>query len=202
MLAIELRARKKNSDLVTASEWQHIWAHKLIRNSYRAFTLLCFMVEIINQISVEIDVVSGEDRSFAGNFRVLSNSLYFLENNFSADAEQFHLALFLAKLLLEQGIFPDINNCIHTSAKLDLNLPLYFYIDQGGFALDGTSVQNQVASELLVFLRSVSSTQYKKMKDDALVNAQIVKILIDYFAVHMNVDLTRLKTPKLVSSLF
>ena len=67
-------------------------------------------MEVVDKIAPPHDFEDEEfsDLSSEGIFRVLSNSLYFLDKNGegqSVDAP-FHMFAFLGKLLLHQGLFP------------------------------------------------------------------------------------------------
>ena len=105
---------KNYQNLVRAKEWKITWSSQKIRESYRKFSSLCFIVEVMSKITVDEDVkgLAHNDHEFDGLFKVLSNACYFLdlEENFQERQIGF-LCYFLGKLFIDLGIFPDIKQC-------------------------------------------------------------------------------------------
>lgn len=138
MLSVELKRSNENQELYSAKEWSVLWAAEHIRFEHQAFYLLCLMLEMAVKISLE-DNLHDEHQQFdlesEGIFRVLSNGIFYLEE--AVKNKDFklgqHLPLFLGKNMLEQGIFPSLENCISCEAPLDLSGHHFLSPEQGGF---------------------------------------------------------------------
>ena len=83
MMKITSAPRRKvvDTNIIIAKEYKHIWNSEYIRDNYKAFYLSSFFMEYIGKIALESnhDEISKDDDS--GLFRVLSNSLYFLDDS-------------------------------------------------------------------------------------------------------------------------
>lgn len=138
MFQIELKTSKEGQDLYVAKEWTALWTASSIRFDHRAFYLLCMMVELTSKLALDDnlhDPHQSFDRESEGIFKVLSNGLFYLDQ--AVKEKHFklgqHLPLFLAKNMLEQGIFPAIEECISCGISLDSNTPSLLSPEIGGF---------------------------------------------------------------------
>ena len=124
MLVVELSISRKTVELYKALEWSSLWAPQKMRHDYKAFTLMGLYLEVVRKISLPENLsenfgpasrnISPQCRgAHEGLFSVLSNALFHLERALlSGRADtSFELCLFLGKLLIEQGIFPERRYC-------------------------------------------------------------------------------------------
>lgn len=190
MLKVELTKPKKRQEgaLYQAKEWDLIWHHQHIRHSLFAFHALYFINEVITKLGVEshleekeLDVGHSE-----GLFKVLSNTLYYFDQKLSEAQEDQGQSLgfamvsfFLAKLLIELGIFPEVGQCVLTGeiyhSQQDSTPPVRFLPDQGGFALRDSLERREEEGphhaslqddrEILFFLKMVASTRFQDFGD-------------------------------------
>lgn len=135
LISAELNLFKRNHQGLYASrEYSLSWHHSRLRNDYHAFYLLCFYLELITKMAAEDELAQRDFGSdHCGLFRVLSNAIYHLENSWSAACSTKHLALFLAKLIIELGITPNLQRCLYSNQELSRLQDFQLVFDQGGF---------------------------------------------------------------------
>lgn len=220
LLKIELRPSHKyggENNLVIAKEWSLIWSADKIRYSYPSFLLSCFFLEICQKVSPELSTFKDlrNDSSGEGAFRVLSNALYCLNTDQDEKGKSdldLHLALFLAKILAEMGLYPAYRECLFcastffeagpTSDRLVANAPGLLHLDKGGVscALCAERGLGHVDSAVQIhwpkFFHVIWHQKYpellKRFKEEIALGENefklISQILLKYFKFHTQVE--------------
>jgi len=214
LIKIELRRNtRSHSELFVAQEWALTWKHKNIRRHYQAFYLLCSYIEMIDKISLGVDLydenteTAKEDQE--GLFRVLSNGLYYLEE--AASNKQFyskmHLFIFLAKLLAETGVSPQMMMCTFCETKLENHTSgLSFNFVHGGFICGQCQSQAETSEytdgsaiyRLLKISLGSPFKDYKKIASLELKNSKPEKQLFHYFCYQFQLEAQKFKSLQLV----
>ncbi len=174
MLQIELKTSPEQQELYSAKEWTPLWTASSIRFNHQAFYFLCLMLEVAAKISLEDNLHDQHqqfDRESEGIFRVLSNAIFYLED--AAKNQHFklgqHLPLFIGKNMLEQGIFPSLDDCISCGIPLGSHVQSVLSPELGGFqCLSCFMLANKVNANipdeehnaLYRFFEQVSQTRY------------------------------------------
>jgi recombinational DNA repair protein (RecF pathway) len=192
MIWIELSRSKSTSSIYRAREWGALWTSKNIRKNYNAFSLMCFYLEIIGKVapeeSLHDELLQGQLES-VGGFTVLSNAIFYLDKRLEEDKGEFHLEshvlYFLGKILLDMGIFPDANYCIHCNAELAQVETAKLVPDQGGFACTSCSAHHE--KELWTALSKIGQSAYKDITDFNL-SRPFSAELFNYFCYQMQLS--------------
>ena len=201
-LDIEIQRYKSNSEIYTAKEWNLNWHHKLIRNDFRAYYILCFFMEIIEKVAMleylKLDESEFSDLSNEGIFRVLSNAVFYLDKSLQDKINNVEnqIAVFMIKVFISQGIYPNIGNCILCSQKLSLEITKILSKEHGGYLCNGCtdlnkSIDQQDLYEIMV---QVAKSRYDEIKIENRIPNYILKILVDYFAYQFNLNPNDFKT--------
>ncbi len=195
MLKIELRKSKSSSDLYGAKEWQALWQGDAIRLDHRAFFLMCFFLEVSKELSFGENLHDDNfryDQNSVGNFRVLSNALYYIDE--ALIAENFvienHCILFLSKILQEQGLFPIINECVCCGARKSGR---QLIPSQGGFACSDCQGDGN-ASQLHQILSVIAKLAYKDYLQMPNVGRHSIEQLLAYFCYNFQLAKERFKS--------
>ena len=211
MNEIQLSQSKRNSDLYGAKETKRIWSHDLIRENYKAYYLLCFQLEVIDKVSVECNLHQNEDyenSEYEGIFTIMSNALFYLEKSLKdRKFKKFSLlGIFLVKILKEQGIYPQMNDCVITGKDLASEQSALIMInDQGGFAFKNAGLEQQEFSHqndrtLYLFLKNAQSIPYSNFQQlDEYENQFCLQRLFQYFCFQMNFEVAKFKTYQVLS---
>lgn len=199
MLKVEVGRKSSQSDIYPAKEWELIWHHDQIRYHHQTFSMLCFFLELFTHLSQDDLMMIGDDQEeTSGLFRVLSNTVFHLNRLDSKDGH--HQALFctgMAKLFLELGIFPRVDECVLTEKKLTMTGPICLLTQHGGFAfqdsLDSTQPDQR---SLWWFLVETQKKSFSELMDYFREkNLQIhPHLLIDYFCYHFQVEKKQLRS--------
>lgn len=206
LIKITLAAGKRRGNLLTAKEWVVAWSHKEIRLSHRAFLSLCFYLELIDKVSVEAhyDELDLPTDHGAGPFKVLSNAIFYLEKasvdkNCSFLAQRF---TFLAKLLIDQGVFPDLHECLLTGGDLGECSSIHLSAEHGGFVNLATlpiQEQNENDWEVWQTLIQISSQKYQNLQTLVLDDINYLKKLFHFFCFQFHFEKRMFKTFDLLS---
>ncbi len=194
MLRVELGRSKSTSELYRAKEWAPIWVHERIRFDYKAFFLMCLILEIMDHMSTDDDLhdeLHASEESMVGLFRVLSNALVHLEarvkdKSFDRFSE---LTIFLGKLLIEQGVFPVRSHCVFCDIELNHASLIFLVTDHGGFGCsecvghleEAVLSSAQEGRELWEVLGVVANEKYQDLLNLKLEHPEVVKTLLSYF---------------------
>lgn len=209
MLKVELNRSKSTSESYSAKEWLPIWSHKKIRTNHKAFSLLCFFLEVLSKLSQSADLhddhLDFDDHS-VGLFRVLSNAEVYLEKSLEEETFDWtwHLAVFLSKLLVETGIFPDTSHCVISGLEITKGDPIHLDPQHGGFAKvselgveDRQYSYGQGGNQIRELLAMTANTKYGEIEtrpwDKAFSHA-----LFNYFCYQYQFQMTDFKTFKML----
>lgn len=211
MMDLELAKTKRNSDLYRAKEWMNSWIHHKVRESYRAYLHLCFFVEVIERIAPEEDLWEAQENDaheFEGIFRVLSNTLFYLEKYLETKGKDFSaiMANFLCKLINQQGFLPSIATCCLSDEPFEANDRILFMQDKGGFAKAAyvnDYVQEAPGSELdgRIVLNVFKQITFEKTSELDLtkpVSHPVLKSLFHYFCFQNQLQPDTFKTYKTI----
>jgi DNA repair protein RecO len=190
MLKVKMAARqKKNSDILSAKEWELVWHSDLIRANHQAFYLSTFFFEFIKKIAIPYDGEFEIDEN-KGLFKVLSNALFFMDKSIQAD--EFHLEthflIFMSKVIYELGISPDIDHCLYCEVELKEN-SFVFEANNGGFACSGCSSQShseeiKSSNKVRNILKYAKVTTYKEIKPQKYLEKSQLVSLLNYICYH------------------
>ena len=213
LLKIELKKNtKKEEGMYIAQEWQPIWSHEKVRYEYKAYSLMTFFLELINRIAQNSNLEEQAHNEQEGLFRVLSNSLFYLEK--SLKDNQFnpltHLVLFLCKLTFEMGITPDPFECTFCGIELTPENLFSFEMQEGGFCCRACLNKDQVKSNMVemsvgqdlnfwMSLRTVWNLKYQDYHTFNLTDRAVSDKLYHYFCFQFQIDPNSLKSFSLLS---
>ncbi len=200
LIEVELRESRSTKDLYQAKEWKVNWHHEEIRKDFKAFSLLCFYLEVLNKLA-PVDNLHDEHWShnleMVGLFRVLSNALTYQEKSLK-EKKFFPLSqviIFLTKLLLEQGLFPERENCCLCGEELVKFNDMHLFPEEGGFACHPCMNQKfkhglQSGRELWEIMGHVSKTKYQSIEAVNLEFKSLPHMLFNYlcFQYQINTD--------------
>ncbi|MCY4644697.1 MAG: recombination protein O N-terminal domain-containing protein [Bacteriovoracales bacterium] len=209
LLSIELgRFRQGLGTLYSAKECCPLWHYSKIRNSFEAFSLLCFYLELIAKASPEDDLsLDDGDEEHCGLFRVLSNAIFYLEDSLTKDrfSKGRHLAIFLSKLIIELGITPNLDHCLYSDQRLSGLKHFQLLFEQGGFVdeehLTKSSGDNhQKAWTLLSQSWKYPYGEMTKAMDGESIEAptEQLKLLYDYLLFQTQIPREKMKTASFV----
>lgn len=206
MLQIHLVHGSSQAELKKAREWKPIWMPLALRENHQAFYLACFMFDVIDRMSVVEDLHDEHhesDQSHVGLFRLLSNALFRLDKqvelkNFILKNE---VALFLGKLLVETGIFPELSECMHCGITLTPQLSMQLAPEHGGFSCSQCVArelgQGQVAdsgNEVWRWLDVLAHQKYQDILIERPISNEALKSLFNYFSFQSQINTNSLKT--------
>lgn len=210
MLAIELSQSSSTSELYRAKEWKPLWYHDQIRHAHEAFYLMCFWLEMIQKLSPREDLHDDNlesDISHEGLFRVLSNALFRLETevkkeDFSARRE---LLVFLTKLTIEQGVFPEREHCGLCGVELKDFNSVHLSPEQGTFLCsscyeaseEGRLGQGLNAKELWWSMGLLAHTKFQDLKEKSIPDGGVGQ-LFHYFCYQLNLEKKDFKSSSMV----
>ncbi len=223
---VHLELKKSNTAkqdaLYQSLETKVQWQHEYIRNHYQGFLLLCFFLEIIEKIAPEDNLVDpnwGMSMENAGLFRVLSNGIVFLDHNLKKQQfiKEFDASVFLTKLLIEQGLFPNRESCAVCGENLSGFIKMHHHgatlvlsPDEGGFTC-GLCLKMKYGEqavygsqfsgiEVWEFMGVVSQGKYLELKPYPLNHKNLGQILFHYLMFQYGITHDILKTSKSVFS--
>ena len=207
MLSIELRTSKSTSEIYHAKEWSLIWHHNLIRLNHHAFYLICFFLEVNNRISPNENLhdVHEENTEMVGLFTTLSNALFHLEK--CLETESFyahsHSVIFLTKILLHLGIFPEREHCTLCGEELQKFNDMYLIAEEGGFACptcmnQRVSFSVQSGRELWELVGHIAHSKYQDLGSIKLEYKSLPKMLFHYFCFQFHFEEKDFKTASVV----
>lgn len=206
MLQIHLVHGSSQAEIKKANEWKPIWMPLSIRENHQAFYLSCFMFDVVERMSVVEDLHDEHhhsDQSHVGVFRLLSNALFRIdkkceEKNFVLKNE---VALFLGKLLVETGIFPELSECMHCGVTLTPHHSMQLAPEHGGFSCSscvarelGQGAVADSGNEIWRLLDQISHHKYQEIVVDRQISNEALKALFNYFSFQSQINTNSLKT--------
>ena len=163
LLGMQLQRPSKGQsvELFGCRQWQLRWYHRQIRQNYRAFALACFYLEVVNYCAMSAILgAEEEDRRQEELFKVVSNGIYYLDGAQTLN-HRWHQNVFLAKLLIANGIFPQLDNCLLDERSLTQGRHIrQLRIDQGGFV---GAEEGSDDSPLWCFFRLVRQSSHREL---------------------------------------
>jgi recombinational DNA repair protein (RecF pathway) len=214
MLDLELAKTKRNSDLYRSKEWLNSWIHLKIRENYKAYLHLCFFLEVIERIAPEEDLWEVHDsddpqgHEFEGLFRVLSNTLFYLEKHLETKGKDFSVltANFLCKLINQQGFLPSIATCCLSDEAFGPNDKVLFmhekggfakaaYINEHGFDAPGLEADGRV---ILNIFKNITFQKTAELNLNESVSYPVLKSLFHYFCFQNHLQPDTFKTYKTI----
>ncbi len=199
MLKVELARSRGGSDLYAAKEWEPIWMAMALRDDHVAFYTLCFIVQVAGKIVVEEDLHddshSFDDHS-QGIFRAVSNALVHLEN--AVKTKEFYpsgeVALYLGKLLVELGVFPDLHACMVCGVELNNFKTLRLSPEHGGFVCPTCSHAEPGISEIWRLMVEVANKKSPEIKPNSTITRSALDRLWQYFCYQSQLEPKDFKT--------
>ncbi len=200
MLQVELAISRSTVEFYRAKEWRPLWVHKNIRHNYLAFSLMCFYLEVLRKISPAENLHDQNLQSVnlhRGGFRLLSNALFYLEKAARFDF-RWELLVFLGKLLIEQGLFPQRQNCVFCERELNACSEVLLMFQHGAFACSecgGHEGQKRMAREksdgvlgreLWELLGLIAHRKYSDLANARPVQAGVLHTLFHYFCFQLH----------------
>ena len=207
MLSVELRNSKSTSEIYHAKEWSLVWHHDLIRLDHNAFYLICFFLEIINRISPSENLhdIHEENIEMVGLFAALSNALVHLEKCLVTKSfyTHSHSVIFLTKILLQLGVFPEREHCTLCGEVLQKFNDMYLIAEEGGFACPPCMNQRvaysvQSGRELWELLGHIAHSKYQDLGSIKLEYKSLPKMLFHYFCFQFHFDEKNFKAASMI----
>lgn len=195
LISLTLNISQNKTDVYSVKEWKLKWHYEKLRNSFQSFNLLCFYIEIISKIAQKDDLIENHDdidQSDVGLFRVLSNAIFYLEESIKSQTFSFyqHFNLFLGKLLMEQGVFPERMNCVLSGNDLTPSDQVVLLNEHGGFALsesvdqiDRNTIQNGKSAWLVLgeyFIQNILNIKKLLSLETIAQNSYLIISCINY----------------------
>lgn len=214
----EVTNLKKSSEsgLIGVKNPTAVWRHNHIRNQFRAYALTCLFSEIILKLAPVYEFhpeMGDHNLDHVGHFRVLSNALFLIDQSVSPEKMENklektflpskHLALFLAKLMQELGLYPLLEKCLFSELKIADHAEenIYLMQEQGGFAIEGHQSDDRNFYNhraIYNFLCKVRTTRYQDFSLEDSLEGDDLKVLLDYFFYHTHLKSFDLKSLSLV----
>ena len=163
---------KKNGQLIQTREWVAKWSHQKIRLDFGKYSALNFGLELINKLSVDGENPESSpdfDDSFQGFFKVLSNFIFFLDQEINFNKTKNNLIVyFLSKVFIELGIFPDVGQCQVTGENIDNKSDVSLSSSRGGFVINHELEERDLKKEnhfqLLRCMKLSAMTKWSERK--------------------------------------
>ncbi len=192
-LNLSLKESSK-SRIYNCKEWSVHWRHLSIENNYKAYFLLNFFCEVINNVSFE-DM--NESSEVGELYTILSNACFYLDESLKQDDFDMYRStfMFLGKLLYSLGIFPDLQNCIVCKNKL--NIGTYFNVKDGGFECSSCSDFHR-PSEVFTNLRKVMTIPFKKYSQFTQLNIEQSRQIYTYFIQQFQINPHHIKSSQFI----
>lgn len=194
----------QKGDLIQTKEWQLKWSHEKIRYDYWKFLLLNFICEICSQTAIpQEDIKNDNDTQYQGLFNVLSNGIFFLENEAVPSNDHHFNSYFLGKFMIDFGIMPQLKTCIHCDVILPKFAPSYLDIEKSGFQCSNKQCEgdkrggNQEHLRLaLIQSGNLNWRSFSVGIDSLNITNDHLKALLNYLIFHLNIDQESIKTVK------
>ena len=191
-------------DLIQTKEWQIKWSHEQIRYDYWKFLLLNFLCELSAQTAIpQEDVLNDKDSQYHGLFNVLSNGIFFLENQKIPPHDYHFCCYFIGKFMIDFGVMPQVNKCITCDLPLPKFAPSFLDIDKSGFQCSSDlcdGIKNGENQEhIRIALAQSANFNWKVFSvgmDQLKISSNQIKMLINYLIFHLNLEQDSLKTIK------
>ena len=190
-----------DQELVLIKEKWPVWGPEHIQSSYPAFELMSFFLEFIHKVARPMSWEDPIHQEHQGLYRVLSNALFFLEQdclkgkNIKLNLPLHHF-LFLAKLSFELGIAPDFRHCGHCHSDLNPKNLSVFQLQDGVFLCQQCSelYANIDVINLWHFLARAWEIKYSQALELApFANERSCDLLMDHLRFHLHLSSSAFK---------
>ena len=204
MMKINIKESKnQHADLLIPKEYDRLWGPQHIRYDIKAYYLMTLYFELIQKIAMPFNL-GEKDLDQAGNFSVLSNALFYMDE--SVQKKNFlpeqHLILFLVKFLYHLGIIPDTQFCGYCRTPLHEGKGVYFLPEHGQFSCrecyPGESSTDD--RELMKNVLQSYQTKYSEYADLKTYKFRDCDKLLLYFCQQFQLKPLELKSYKLLFS--
>ncbi len=193
---------KRYSNLSSCKDFKVQWRHESLKNHFRAFFLLNFFVELLDKISVESydEENLGEEKYF----NLLSNAIFYLEDSVKKESFQLnqHLALFLGKLILHNGIYPGYQNCSFCGVGLKPANVSALDFSQGGFSCKSCQEDKlalrETRNSLWEYFATIKNVSYKNYLDVENHPLEALKQVLVYFLGQFQIGPHELKSSSFI----
>jgi len=206
MLSLLLVRSSGQVELHKAKEWTVTWSPLFIRDNHEAFYLTCFIFEVVSLISVQDNLHDSNndfDDTHIGLFRLVSNALFRLNSKIESKSFVVHeeRSLFLAKLLIETGLYPQMSECANCGQPLSSHKSVQLSPSHGGFSCQqciqletGEREISEQGLQIWNLLKQVANEKYGDIKIQNTLNNEGARALLNYFCFQCQVDLKSIKT--------
>lgn len=212
LIDVQCTLTRTSSELAHGREWTVPWQHEHIRHQHQAFSLMCFMLEIIRTLAPEDHLADQHreiDTSHEGLFRVLSNGLARLDQRLANKSFRLYeeWVLFLGKLLIEQGVFPERQHCVLSGELIRPGQRLCLMMAEGGFARiellksrQEQEMMGEVGTELWQVLFDIARFRYdQEIESLAKVERSHIQALTQYLFYQVQLEPHKIKSLALLS---
>lgn len=207
-LSLEIQ-RPKNDGPGAVRESSLIWAHKKIRDDFKAFYVMSYFCEIASRLCVEVawDQFSMEEKTDEGLFRVLSNALVHLESALvEGTFVSYHeFVIFMIKLFEATGVLPTFRECALSGEKIEKGSEMNFSAAAGGFVLrssvdtEGFPLNSDQAQQLWSFFVQVLGQKYLEVElKSSLYVVDFFDVLLDFLCQQFHIKKHSIKSIQLL----
>jgi DNA repair protein RecO len=176
------------TDVHSVKNWNVKWAHQKLRHNHLAFYSICFELEVMAKVSLEIPLDLDQDSQQQGMFNVLSNAIYHFDQMLDDRVHLPHqqVVMFMAKLLHHLGIYPEVEFCQFCQCELKNNPPRLNM--EGGFICSEcaqgqkTEVQDAIVHSLLWRIRHMRFEQFAELHS---VDKKTIERMLQYLCFQM-----------------
>lgn len=211
LVKLELTRAKATAQIFSVKEWSLSWHHNEIRKNHKAFYLLCFFLEVSDKVVVDanlFDDLYNDSSNLESMFKVLSNAIFYLEKRALGSSDNFSVDLFvfLAKTLIEQGVFPERTHCVLSGHELTDVSEMALLNEQGGFAdascinedMRDLKVNSTDSKKLWSLLCQVAISKYGEFEKIEDVPKEFSNRLVDYLCYQVQMNRFDFKTLSLL----
>lgn len=210
LFSVSVSTPKNHFEMLSVKEYSDKWHHRFISQNPKSFYILCFFCELLEKISplaTNIDDLTFDHSHSEGFFRLLSNAIFYLDsdlekNTFKAEKTLF---IFLAKALIELGIFPQTRTCAISGVELFDDSPVHLASEKGGFSHiqflpheEQKLVDSYQGLKIRVNLVTISKLKYGEIKELDDVNLSMCRNLFTYLCYQLHFNFNDFKTASLV----
>lgn len=206
LVKVELTRAKVDTSIFSVKEWTLSWHHKGIREDHRAFYLMCGFLEITDKLVVDANLFEGlydEELEKDSMFKVLSNAIFYLEKKIQMkESISSDLFVFIAKALIDQGVFPERNHCVLSGVDISSLNFLSLLDEQGGFAdstcLNKDMLDSKINGEdtrvMWELLCEIANKKYGDLQELKDIPLKYSNRLIDYLCYQVQISRSEFKT--------
>ena len=193
------RFARNHQGMYSSREYIPTWFHRHLRHDYPTFCLLCFYLELVSKIAPE-DQLTDHDAGnhHQGLFRVLANAIYHLEHSRKSHPPpplRQQMVVFLAKLIIELGITPNLHHCLYSERNLSSLDDFQLIFEQGGFVggqfLSPPRTNHRTVWEILSHSWKLPYPQAQQLAPTASTEADV---LCQYLLFQTHLNQSQLKT--------